>query len=60
MNGLCYLARAFNDTALTIAARNHNKEIVELLLRQEGIGINIQGILNQNIHSIQIYLYSLD
>ena len=31
-----------------------NKEIVELLLRQEGIEINKKNILNQNIHDIQI------
>ena len=29
------------------AASNGNKEIVELLLRQEGIDINIQDISNQ-------------
>ena len=54
MNDLWNLTRTFNDTALTLAAERGHKEIVELLIRQEGIDINIQGILNQNIHNIQI------
>ena len=37
----------FNNTALVWAAENGHKEIVELLIRQEGIDINIKDILNQ-------------
>ena len=54
LNYLWNLTRTFNDTALILAAKEGHKEIVELLLRQEGIDINIQDILNQNIHNIQI------
>ena len=34
-------------TALMWSTFNNHKEIVELLLRQEGIDINFQDILNQ-------------
>ena len=54
LNYLWNLTRTFNSTALICAAYEGHKEIVELLLRQEGIDINIQNILNQNIHKIQI------
>ena len=37
----------FNDTALIYAANSCHKEIVELLLKQEGININEIDILNQ-------------
>ena len=47
MNYLWNLTRTFNHTALILAARAGRKEIVELLIRQEGININIQDILNQ-------------
>ena len=47
LNYLWNLTRTFNNTALILAANNVHKEIVELLLRQEGIDINIQDILNQ-------------
>ena len=48
------LTRTFNYTALIYASRDGYKEIVELLIRQEGIDINKKNILNQNIHDIQI------
>ncbi len=54
MNYLWNLTGTFNDTALILAVKEGHKEIVELLIRQEGIDINIQGIINQNIHEIQI------
>ena len=38
----------FNFTALICAIMNNRIEIVRLLLQQEGIGINMQDILNQN------------
>ena len=47
LNDLWNLTRTFNDTALIFAAIRGHKEIVELLIRQEGIDINIQDILNQ-------------
>ena len=47
LNGLWNLTRAFNQTALILAAEKGHKEIVELLIRQEGINISIQDILNQ-------------
>ena len=47
MNDLWNLARTFNNTALIIAAFTGHKEIVELLIMQEGIDVNIQNILNQ-------------
>ena len=47
LNYLWNLTRTFNDTALICAASEGHKEIVELLIRQEGIDINIRGILNQ-------------
>ena len=48
-------------TALIIAAYNGHKEIVELLVRQEGIGINIKGILNQeySLYSNHIFFIVL-
>ena len=47
MDDLWNLTRTFNFTALIRAAICCHKEIVELLIRQEGIDINIQNILNQ-------------
>ena len=47
LNDLWNLTRTFNYTALIYAAIGGHKEIVELLIRQEGIDINIQDILNQ-------------
>ena len=47
LNYLWNLTRTFNNTALIYAARYGHKEIVELLISQEGIDINIQDILNQ-------------
>ena len=47
MNYLWNLTSTFNSTALMYAAKQGHEEIVELLLRQEGININIQDILNQ-------------
>ena len=47
LNGLWNLTQTFNNTALIYAAFGGYKEIVELLLRQEGIDINIQDILHQ-------------
>ena len=41
------LTRTFNSTALILAALKGHKEIVELLIRQKGININIQEILNR-------------
>ena len=41
------LTRTFNCTALIRAAFKGHKEIVELLIRQEGIDLNIQNILNR-------------
>ena len=46
LNGLWNLTQTFNNTALIYATRYNYKEIVELLLRQEGIDINTQDILN--------------
>ena len=47
LNDLWNLTRTFNRTALICAASEGHKEIVELLISQEGIDINIQDILNQ-------------
>ena len=47
LNSLWNFTPTFNETALICAAWRGHKEIVELLLRQEGIDINIQDILNQ-------------
>ena len=47
LNDLWNLTRTFNYTALILAAKESYKEIVELLIRQEGININIQSILKQ-------------
>ena len=47
MNDLWNLTRTFNNTALTVAAFKGHKEIVELLISQEGIDINLQDILHQ-------------
>ena len=46
LNDLWNLTRTFHNTALILASYNGHKEIVELLLRQEGIDINIKEILN--------------
>ena len=61
LNDLWNLARTFHMTALIIAAYNGHKEIVELLVRQEGIGINIKGILNQeySLYSNHIFFIVL-
>ena len=47
MNDLWNLIRTFNFTALMHAAFRGHKEIFDVLIRQEGIDINIQDILNQ-------------
>ena len=47
MDDLWNLNRTFNKTALIIAAYEGYKEIAELLIRHEGIDVNIQDILNQ-------------
>ena len=47
MNALWNLTGTFNYTALILAASKGYKEIVELLIKQEGIDINIQDILNK-------------
>ena len=47
LNDLWNLTRTINETALICAIRNGNKEIVELLIKQEGIDVNIQDISNQ-------------
>lgn len=44
LNSSWNLASTFNRTALIYAASENNKEIVELLLKQEGIDININDI----------------
>ena len=54
LNVLWNLIRAFNKAALIHAVINGNKEIVELLLRQENIDINIRDILNHQIFIIDI------
>ena len=41
------LTRTFDWTALIVAAEEGNTEIVKLLIRQEGIDINIQDISNK-------------
>ena len=46
LNYLWNLTRTFNSTSLIYAESNGYKEIVELFIRQEGIDINIQDILN--------------
>ena len=46
LNDLWNFVRTFNMTVLSHAAYEDHKKIVELLLRQEGIGINIKDILN--------------
>ena len=47
MNDLWNLTRIFNNTALILAGMRGHTEIVELLIRQEGIDINIKDILNR-------------
>ena len=47
MNFLWNLTSTFNSTALILSMFCDKNEIVELLLRQEGIDTNIQDILNQ-------------
>ena len=47
LNYLWNLTRTFNYTALIWAVFKGDKEIVELLISQEGIDINIQDILDQ-------------
>ena len=44
MNYLWNLTRIFNITALIWAVWKGHKEIVEVLMKQEGIDINIQDI----------------
>ena len=57
LNYLWNLTRTFNSTALIYAAIRGHKEIVELLIRQEGIDINIQDILNQKHLSNSIIFF---
>ena len=47
LNDLWNLTQTFHDTALIRAAQNGHEEIVELLIKQKGINISIQDILNQ-------------
>ena len=47
LNDLWNLTRTFNCTALIWAAIKGHKEIVELLIRQEGIDIYMRSILKQ-------------
>ena len=47
LNDLWNLTRTFNYTALIWAAQIGYKEIAEILIRQEGIDVNIKDILNQ-------------
>ena len=47
LNSLWNLTWIFYYSALICAAEEGHKEIVELLISQEGIDINIKGILNQ-------------
>lgn len=47
LSDLWNLTQTFNGTALIYTANKGNKVIFELLLRQEGIDINIQYIWNQ-------------
>ena len=49
LNDLQNLTRAFNNIALICAAKRGHKEIVEILLKQEGININSKNILNQKL-----------
>ena len=51
LNDLWNLTQTFNNTALIWAAAEGYKEIVELLIRQEGVGINLKDILNQKYSS---------
>lgn len=57
MNVLWNLSQAFNYTALIHAVNMNKVKIVELLLKNEGIDVNIKDILNQKkkiIYEIQI------
>ena len=47
LNGLWNLIRLFNTMAFYCAAIFGHIEITEILLRQEGVDINNQNILNQ-------------
>ena len=47
MNDLWNLNIKFNSTALIYVAGEGYKDIVELLLRQEGIDINMKDVLNR-------------
>ena len=44
---LWYLTLSFNNTGLIYAVYGNHREIVELLLRQEGIDINMKDFFNQ-------------
>ena len=46
LNNLWNLTQIFNKTVLDNAVSKGHKEIVELLLRQEGIDVNMKDILN--------------
>ena len=48
LNDSWNLTQTFNKTILINAAANSNKEIVELLLRQERVDVNMKDILNQS------------
>ena len=48
LNDSWNLTQTFNMTILINAAANGNKEIVELLLRQERVDVNMKDILNQS------------
>ena len=64
LNDLWNSIRTFNETALIVAIKNDYADIVEILLKQNGIDVNMKDILNQKhlqnynltfFHDIEIY-----
>ena len=47
LNDLWNSIRTFNETALIVAIKNDYADIVEILLKQNGIDVNMKDILNQ-------------
>ena len=47
LNDLWNSIRTFNDTALIYAAKEEKTDIVEILLKQNGIDVNMKDILNK-------------
>ena len=47
LNDLWNFTPTFNKTAFFQAASGGHKETVEILLKQEGIDINMKSVLNQ-------------